>query len=246
MKNYERLEKIRDYITEKGRASTQQLSEVFKVSMQTIRKDLKLLEENNLVKRIHGGAERTSTFEERLDINVEVKRNLCKIAAQYINDGDVVFIDGGTSYYYLIDYIPDNINITVVTASLPIAEKVKLTSDQDVYLLGGLVNGTTLETTSPSAIREISNMVFNKSFFGISGFSKDFSFTEDNYYSLDFKKKIKKNTSKSIVAASADKEDKVAFKKVFDFSEIDVFITERNISDDIRDLLMNQLSLIEI
>lgn len=243
MDYFDRIDKINNYINENGRVSTKNLSKIFNVSEQTIRKDLKILEENDEIKRIHGGADKSATFEDRLNYSVESKIELCKVAAKLIDDGDTIYIDGGTSYYHLIDYIPKDIRITVVTASLPIAERIKTKFDQKVYLLGGLINDITLETDFTGSIQEISSMIFHKSFFGVSGFSIDYSFTEDNFYALEFKRKVKKNTLKSIVVTGAEKEGKVAFKKAFDFSEIDVFVTNNTISEEIKKVLNKSLTL---
>lgn len=233
MEHYVRLENIAKYVKEKRRVTTLELATEFNVSNQTIRKDLQELENEKKIKRVHGGAVYNSTFRDRLDINVDNKKKLCQKAATYIANGDYIYIDGGTSYFYLMDFVPKEYRVTVVTSSIPIAERIKYSSNHDVYLLGGLINSTTMETYSANILKEVSSMMFNKSFMGVTGFVEDVGFTEENVYSLGVKELVKNNTTTNIVIAGKEKEGIVSFRKSFEFKDIDIFITNSNISESI-------------
>lgn len=243
MEHYIRLKKIAEYVQEKKRVTTSELAKKFDVSNQTIRKDLQVLEDEKKVKRIHGGAKYASTFRDRLDIDVENKKLLCRRAATYIEDGDYIYIDGGTSYYYLMDFVPKALRVTVVTSSIPIAERIKNNSNHDVYLLGGLINSTTMETYSANTLREISSMMFNKSFMGVTGFVENVGFTEENVYSLEVKEVVKDNTTLNIVVAGKEKEGIVSFRKSFEFKEIDVLVTNANISESLLRKISHELEV---
>lgn len=241
-----KAEKIKKYILKKESVSTKELSDYFGVSEQTIRKYLHKLENTGEIKRIHGGAKSQSTFLDRLNINVESKKQLSKASATLINDNDTIYIDSGTTYYFLIDYIPDDINVNIITTSLPTAKRIKDRSNHRVYLIGGYIDDITYGTYSAESFKQISSIIFDKSFFGTSGFSLDYEFTENNFDFLDFQNNIRQNSIKSIIAAGSDKENVIASKKSFRFSEIDVFITDENIADEMKKKLRSQLSLILI
>jgi len=242
----ERSRNIKEYIIKKGFVSTKELSQHFNVSEQTIRKYLVKLDNSGEITRVHGGAKNKSTFFDRLNINVESKRNLSKICAELIDDNDTIYIDSGTTYYFLIDYLSENIKINIITTSILTAKRIKDRSEHNVYLVGGYIDDITYGTYSSESIKQVSSIIFDKSFFGTSGFSLDYEFTENNFDFLDFQNEIRKNTISSIIAAGSDKENIVASKKSFAFSDIDIFITEKSISKKIKKRLENELSLILI
>lgn len=244
MNQKERIDVIYDLINKEGRVLTNELATIFDTTEQTIRKDLRILEQDRKIIRVHGGAKRKYNFNERLIVNSEVKKELCKIAASRVEDGDVIFIDGGTSYYYLFDYLPSDISLYVVTASLPIAEKVISSTTHKVHLLGGEIDRTTFESFGNEQFEEIRSLIFDISFFGTSGFSEDFGFTEENDYSIALKRQIRRNTKETIIIADATKEGKMSNRKAFELSEIDVLITDNIASEDLLKELEKVLKVI--
>ena len=241
---YQRLTLIRQKLLERGSISTQEISSMFNVSVQTARKYLRDLEAAHQVKRVHGGVVTSSSFFERLRIDIDNKKRLCKAAAQLIESHDTIYIDGGSSYYYLTDYIPSTYSISVFTCSLPIALHIKETTNYKVYVLGGKVNDITFETHSIDTVREAQNYFVDKAFLGISGFTEKEGFTENNAYALALKQQFMKNAKQSTVVAGAKKEGKVALKKAFGFDEIDVFITNKEVHMHLDESIAKQLNII--
>ena len=126
-----RLEKILSLLESKEYVSIHELMEITSSSESTIRADLVLLEKENKLIRLHGGAQsikKTSSLKE-LDmnekylINVEEKTRIGKKGASFIQDKSLIYIDAGTTTSYLCDYISANENI-IVTNSMTIAQKL--------------------------------------------------------------------------------------------------------------------------
>lgn len=242
----EKIKEVKEYILKENFATTNELSERFGVSQQTIRKYLKKLEEIGSINRVHGGAESKSTFNDRLSIDIEAKQELSKACAALIKDQDTIYIDSGTTYFHIVDYLPKDIEVSIVTNSIPMAMRIREISHHKVLLVGGYIDDITFGTYSSDNFSQISSIIFDKAFFGTSGFSLDYEFTEDNFNFLDFQKEIKKNTKQSIIAAGAIKEGKVSSQKSFAFSELDIFITEKSISSEMKEKLNKELSLVLI
>lgn len=151
MENLDRLKDIVNFINKKKRITTKELSEKFGVTEQTVRSDLALLEREHKIIRVHGGAKAIDTdisFDERLEENVPEKRRLGEYAASLVEEGDIIFLDGGTSMMYLIDALPKEIHLRIITASLPIADKCSQLINADIYCLGGMLNKRTKEMLS--------------------------------------------------------------------------------------------------
>lgn len=249
MENYERLDNIVLYLQQKQRATTKELSSQFGVTEQTIRNDLSILEKETKIVRMHGGAKITeieTKFDDRLTENVEEKRRIGKYAATLIEDGDIIFLDGGTSMLYLIECLPKDIHLKIITASLPIADKCTILDNTEIYCLGGMLNKKTKEMYGPRALEDLSNMVANKAFIGISGFSLENQFTENNVLSLEVKRKILPTVRQSIIIADSKKENKIGIQRAFSFDEIDLLITGTEVSSKFLEKATTLLEVVTI
>lgn len=242
----EKLKNVKEFIVKKEFVTTKELSEYFEVSEQTIRKYLTKLEENDEINRVHGGAESKSTFSDRLNINIDSKQQLSKACAELINDNDTIYIDSGSTYYHLVDYLPKDITVNIITNSIPTATRIKEKSKHNIFLVGGYIDEITFGTYSSDNFKQISSIIFDKAFFGTSGFSLNYEFTENNFDFLDFQNEVRKNTITSVIAAGSEKEGVIASKKSFTFSNTDIFITESSISEEMKEVLRDKLSLILI
>ena len=126
-----RLEKILSLLESKEYVSIHELMEITSSSESTIRADLVLLEKENKLIRLHGGAQSLKKpsslneldMNEKYLINVEEKTRIGKKAASFIQDNSLIYIDAGTTTSYLCDYISTNGNI-IITNSMTIAQKL--------------------------------------------------------------------------------------------------------------------------
>ncbi len=127
----ERRSKIIEYLQEHSRASVQELSKIFQVSESTVRRDLQELEGDKLLKRTHGGAlclENVNfepAFMEREDKFRREKENIARKAAEFIQEGDTLVIDSGTTTGYLAKEIKKFSHLKVVTNSIIVAQELQ-------------------------------------------------------------------------------------------------------------------------
>ena len=132
-----RFEKRKRFIVEKLKATEQvevvDIVDAFQVSAITARRDLIQLEKEGLLVRTHGGAiisqQQTSkkklfSYDEKVVINRERKEYIAKLAMGLIDDGDVIFIDSGSTLFNLAAHLKDFNNLTVITNSLPVASEL--------------------------------------------------------------------------------------------------------------------------
>ena len=113
---------ISEFVKEKKYASIDEIMEKFQLSRSTVRRTLIAMEEKKLLKRVRGGAEAIEEvdailpmdFQEVFNANKEDKIIIAKKAASLIQDNDVIFIDSGSTCFYMIDYI-NATELTVVT-----------------------------------------------------------------------------------------------------------------------------------
>ena len=140
----ERHTKILELLRETGSVTTAQLVAAFSVSIETIRRDLLILEENNMLQRVHGGAVAIGemiAFRElpqRMQENVEQKRELCRTAMDFIKNGDTIGVDSGSTAVLFAEALKERFtDLTVITYSLDVFQILTQHKNFRVILCGG-------------------------------------------------------------------------------------------------------------
>ena len=147
----ERKNEILNELKRIGKVKVIDLAKQFNVSEETIRRDLTQLEENGLLKKVYGGAIKTTfqsgepPFTQRTTVNQEEKIQIGKKAAELISDGDVIVIDVGTTTLEFAHSIQNKKNITILTNSIPVSAVLTESLNQQkftgqILLLGGQID----------------------------------------------------------------------------------------------------------
>src|SRR6056297_2207771 len=154
----ERRKEIIILLKKEKRASVNELSKKFDVSRATIRRDLSELEKDGFIRRTHGGAilsgssKLEPSFKEKEDKLASEKRKIGKKSAEIIKDGDTVFIDAGTTTRYIIDFLKDKSDLTIVTHALHVVNKINDNNlDCELVVLGGNFKRSTEAMVGPIA-----------------------------------------------------------------------------------------------
>lgn len=142
----ERRQKIWELLQKQQRVLAKELAEMFGVSVDSIRRDLSIMEEQGLLKKTHGGAipiSKVRTLPPPLALRYgkasPYNHAIAKMAASYIQEGDTVFIGSASIHDCMIQYLPKNTSFTVVTHSIRIADALRENEYVDTYLIGGRV-----------------------------------------------------------------------------------------------------------
>ncbi|RLQ96247.1 DeoR/GlpR family DNA-binding transcription regulator [Falsibacillus albus] len=145
----ERREQILNLLEQSGRVMVKDLAETFQVSIDSIRRDLSILEEKGLLKRTHGGAISNTGVRqaprppsERFSEGTIHQNAIAKLAASYIDEHSTIFIGGASIHYVLLKYIPINIEYTVVTNSLEVAYVLREYENIQLFLIAGNVKAS--------------------------------------------------------------------------------------------------------
>lgn len=208
------IEKLNHY----GVIKSQELMLEMDCSESTIRRDLASLEEHGKLIRVHGGAKRVYTVEKEQTLteksikNVQDKKKIAELAASFVEDGDTIFLDAGSTTFFMVPFLKEK-NIHIVTNAV---QHALLLSDQnnDVFLIGGKVKNTTQAIVGATTVEQLSHYRFNKSFLGMNGIDRDYGFTTPDPEEASVKQQAFMNSSKVYVLADETKFNKVTFVKV--------------------------------
>ena len=243
MKTNNRIDSIKKYLEENGFTTVSKLAELFSVSTMTIRRDLNYLEEMSLVKRERGGAiYKTPAFmEERYEKkkieNVRDKRKITNEAIKLIEEGDVIFLDAGSTMFMLAELVVESNfkSLTVVTNDVNIAFYLMNQDNLNLIFVGGSISKTTHSAYGDITANTIKELYFDKSFMGISFISNEYKLFTPNERKVEYKRLILANSDKKILLADESKFNKNSLYYITNLEDLDILITNKEnnaIKDD--------------
>jgi DeoR family transcriptional regulator, fructose operon transcriptional repressor len=178
----QRRKEIQAYLGIHKAARLTDLSEMLNASEATIRRDLEKLEESGFLERTHGGAviiqrlSREPEYQKRLLDSPDAKYAIGKLAATLIEDGDVVFINGGTTTTEIIRHISPDADITVITNNVFAVQEIEHIGFE-LILLGGTYLPISLSVGGYFAIENLMRVYADKTFIGVDGISLKYGCT---------------------------------------------------------------------
>jgi DeoR family transcriptional regulator, fructose operon transcriptional repressor len=170
-----RKQSVLQRLADTGDVDIKELSTALEVSEITIRRDLNRLAADGLLLRTHGGAIKVAPpnppfpFANKAAVNVKAKEAIARRAAAGINDGDIVFLDCGSTVFHLCPFIK-NKKIHVITNSLPIVHELQ-DSQVNVNLIGGEFDAERQAIHGKMAEYHIAKYRANRAFLGVDGIS---------------------------------------------------------------------------
>jgi len=231
-----RQSQIMDLLNKDGSVRIDDLVDLMDISVITVRRELKKMEDDGLVERFRGGAimpkKNRFGYEppliKRQIENKEGKKAIGKIAAEMVNEGDVIVIDLGTTGIEIAKAIRTFNDITVFTGSLRVAN-ILMNTNINVYLFGGLIQGKEECVGGTIARFVISKFCFDKFFLGASGISLDYGITDFGTDEIEIKNEIMKRSREVICVTDSSKFENNDFIKICEYTEIDKIITDSNL-----------------
>lgn len=196
----ERHHKILEMLQVKKRVIVSELSEELKVSVDTIRRDLTRLEEQNLLIRTFGGAILPDSLnvcpplEVRKELRIEDKTYIGKLAFAQIQEKDTIFIDGSTTSLAIIPYLGKIKELTIITNAIDVISSIlKVNPELTLYMIGGTILNSISSTMGSEALLKLSELRVDKAFISSSGFNSDGIFGND-FDEVTFKQMLIKNS----------------------------------------------------
>jgi DeoR/GlpR family transcriptional regulator of sugar metabolism len=232
----ERRRSILEHVVNHGSISIPDICETFDVSEMTARRDLRALDREGLLRRVHGGALSSlgrsyePPYNLRSSKNQEAKQAIGRKAAELIYDGDSIALDVGTTTLEVARALHDHNNLTIITTSLPIANEIASTFSLDrkirLILTGGIVRQSELSMIGDLPVNFFQDFYVDKAFIGVGGLNKEAGLTEFNLEDAMVKKALLKSSKERIVVADSDKFGQIAFAKICYLASVDKIITD--------------------
>ncbi len=227
----ERIDQILTYLRQKQTATVKAMAEYAYASEATIRRDLNELEHRGLVKRVHGGAVLLDSTNRELPLylreqqNVEAKRRIAAKAAQYIRNGQVIFLDASSTVMFLIKYFEEFETLTLVTNGMKSAQQLRGLHHK-VYCTGGLLLHNSSAYVGDYAVEFVRNFNADLFFFSSRGVSSDGRITDASSEETCVRKSMFEQSKMRVFMCDKSKHGQTFCYNLCSVSQTDAFLTD--------------------
>jgi len=232
-----RQKKILGIVVKQGFITNNELSAACGVTPETIRKDLNHLESMNLLIRTHGGAKVSNdyyctNFDARLQERYSAKKRIASLAATFVENNDILFIDAGTTTYLMHDQIKQNINFHVITNSQYNINEYSNNPNCKVISVGGFYDAVSNAYSGEVAQRALSYFNISKCFLSAAAISPSIGIM-DTYPEQSLLSRIaKEKSAKTYVLADSSKFNKIALINLCPLLSGDNLITDSDLDEE--------------
>lgn len=239
----ERRRKILTQLEENDFLKLKALKESLQISMETLRRDVQHLVNDDLITKEYGGirlkhhSNGESIIEQRLDLNLHKKNTIALKAIAEICDGDCIFLDSGSTTLQIAKHLDHRENLTIITNSIPVMLQA-LNQGHTIISIGGKVRQSEHSITSFDFLFNFDQLNIDKAFICCSGISLQKGVTDYNLEEVETRRKILNISKKSYLTTDSTKINKVVTVKICDIDALDVLVSDDELNSD----LVNQLS----
>ncbi len=236
----ERWEKIIDLVEEHDGASVEEIARALDISAPTVRRDLARIQQRGLIDRTRGGAAPSSgsrlglTLAESRRVNPAEKELIGRVAAELIENGDCVMIDGGFTTYQLARHIQAS-DVKIITNSFDVAQAVAGRKDLALVLLGGELLPVSGTTVGPATEKQVLELSANRAFLGANAISLEEGLSADRQLTAQTKKAMISNSRELVVVADHSKLGRSAIYRVAAIEAVSTLVTDDKADESILD-----------
>ncbi|WP_105426201.1 DeoR/GlpR family DNA-binding transcription regulator [Neorhizobium tomejilense] len=227
---------ILDMLRREGQVIAKRAAEEFSLSEDTIRRDLREMAAEGLLRRVHGGAMPISPdlpdLSARRAVSSDVKQRLGRAAADMVKPGQTIFLDGGTSTAEIARALPRDFAVTVVTHSPTIAAELEHHPMVEVILIGGRLYKHSMVATGASAMAQIALMRPDIFFLGVTAVHPARGLSTGDFEEAAIKRHIAACSSETITLVTVEKLDAASPHVIMPVSALSGMIVQEGIDEE--------------
>lgn len=239
----ERHDFILEQLRETGSVKVSELSDELQVSRVTIRKDLRELEDRDLLYRTYGGAHLRDPYVgerpllEKVTEFAEEKRRIGQAAAGLISRRESIIMGPGTTMTQVAEHLPDTHELTVITNAMNVALVIAQRKGVDILMLGGMVRHNSQSAVGVHAEEMLEGYTCDKLFLGVDGFDVEFGLTTTNSLEARLNQIMIQTAQRTIVVTDSSKFGRRGLRRICGLDPIHRVITDTNVESHVVDAL---------
>ncbi|MBR9649241.1 DeoR/GlpR family DNA-binding transcription regulator [Clostridium tyrobutyricum] len=226
-----RIQEIEEYVLNNNNVSLDKLTEIFNVSKNTIRRDIHELAKKGTIKKVYGGVSANSNllvpFNEREITNRTTKTLIAETASEFINDGDIIFIDSGTTTVNMADFLKDKLNITIITNNLNFITNSIRYENLNIISTGGALVRKTNSFVGIDTLNMLKTYNINKAFMSATGVSLTNGITNSSPLECEIKKAVVNKSNEIYLMADSSKFNTSSLMTYCELKDINYLITDK-------------------
>lgn len=229
----ERQQQILSYLSQHNTVTVQELSARLYASSSTIRRDLSELEEQGILKRVHGGAVLTagSTFDTPAQLRktqqLAEKFKIAELASRFLRPSSTYFFDSSSTSAVLASHLTEYPDVKIATNGVDIIANMSSSPKLSILSCGGYLRSPWGELTGNIAIKSIEGMYADVFFFSCAGFTREQGAMEFSDENVAVKRAFYRNSKLHILLCDSTKFGKQYFFNLFTLHEIDYIVTDK-------------------
>ena len=229
----ERRNAILEKLQVERRVVVSELSQLYNVSEETIRRDLEKLENDGYVIKSYGGAvlnENTNVdlpFNVRKNRNVLGKQKIAAIVSEMVHDGENIMLDASSTAVAIAKALKNKKDLTVITNSLEIALELIDVSGCNVISTGGLATGSSFALVGSVTDKTIRSYYVDKAIISSKGIDLYAGITDSDERHANNKASMLQMAKKKVLAGDSSKFGKIAFAKIGDLKDVAAIVTDK-------------------
>lgn len=233
----ERLELILKDLSRYGKLNVKDLSEKFKVTPMTIRRDLSILEEKGLLVKSYGGAlskeslSHDKLYSTRKKENLPIKKKIAAEALLFIKNGMTILLDAGTTNYELAKFLVESSikDLVIITNDLNIACVLAEKQFFQIVMLGGIIESENILTCGSMTVSMLKDFEIDACFVGTQSISDKFEIRTPNIAKVELKRTYIEKSQQRFLLADSTKFEKSKLYKICDLKDFHYIITDKKI-----------------
>lgn len=233
----ERRNLILEKLQEEKRVVVSELSQLYNVSEETIRRDLDKLESEGYAIKSYGGAVINENmtidmpFNVRKNRNVSGKQKIAELVSGMIKDGDQIMLDASTTAVFIAKMIKEKKRLTVITNSIEIMIELADVSGWNIISTGGIMKEGYLALLGSKTETALRSYFVDKAFVSCKALDMQRGIMDSNDLFAQAKQSMMDSARESILAVDHSKFDNTAFAKVTDIQNLTAVVTDEKPSD---------------
>lgn len=230
-----RIHEMEQYIKRQKHVTLDELCEMFDVSKNTVRKDVTEIVAQPDFEKVYGGVKFVESFmppfEERNQQALTGKKEIARRAALEVKERDIIFIDSGTTTQFIIDYLPENITLTIVTNSLIVINKAVSMPNVKLIIFGEIYSRNTLSFIGVGASDVLKKYNIHKAFMAASAASIASGLSNSDNQEYEIKSSVVSKAKSTYALVDHEKLGSSALVTYAQLDEIDVIITDQMVPE---------------
>jgi DeoR/GlpR family transcriptional regulator of sugar metabolism len=229
---------ILEILRTSGRVQVPQIAQDLEVTEVTIRRDLAKLAKNGLLRKTYGGAVSASAPEINAPVryrqtkNLAAKKTIGSLAGPLVNDGDIIYLEAGTTCYQIIPHLSSCKDLTIIVNSLHLMSRLHEYPQHKVIITGGQYRPERMDMIGPAAEMAIGQLAGFKAFTGADDISIEAGISGADVATVSFTRLVLRQASSVIFVGDHTKFDNPALYKIADIDGLDAIVTDTRPSSD--------------